>query len=189
MPSRCCSYQELRRRPPQHLEGRHRDFPHWEVRQFPYRETLTGTCSTGLLRNLLLCLGLSQLLPHEEVDIVPSLKLSSVCLNNETHQKFLQHRRSDIGILLVRRSPRRSTWTFSKAVQCVSPQRDAPLVPTLTGNAISSSTFRRSDIGTFQTRGGPPSIPRTRQPGPSSSAGKSCLLPSVTLPFSQLHYG
>ena len=96
---------------------------------------------------------------------------------------LLQHRRSDIGILLVRRSPRRSTWTFSKAVQCVSPQRDAPLVPTLTGNAISSSTFRRSDIGTFQTRGGPPSIPRTRQPGPSSSAEKSCLAHSVTLSY------
>ena len=134
MPSSCCSCQELRRRPPQHLEGRHRDFPHWEVRQFPYRETLTGTCSTGLLRNLLLCPGLSQLLPHEEVDIVPSLKLSSVCLNNETHQKFLQHRRSDIGILLVRRSPRRSTLDLLQSCSVH--------VPT-TGHTSSSSTTRR----------------------------------------------
>ena len=88
MPSSCCSCQELRRRPPQHLEGRHRDFPHWEVRQFLYRETLTGTSSPGLLRSLLL-----------------------------------------LTRVITATTPRGGRHcTFSKAVQCVSQQRDAPEV-------------------------------------------------------------
>ena len=144
--SSCCTRGWSCRCPLQQPEGRHRDFPHWEVqlcrcplqqpegrhRDFPHWEV-----HRSLLKGVATCD------PGDPSSLSPGTSCTSVMLQ-EFPVRIATQFALLLGVFTATPCEKVDTVIFSKAVQRVSRQSDAPSGPSPSGGSLY---FTQQDTG------------------------------------------